>query len=310
MTGPAATSRDEDRVFIPCGDDLLAAVLTRPTGPDTATCIVYFAGRWSVTSTGRSFLFVYLARQLARFGYHSVRLDYLGIGDSTGEERPWELARPFTEEPAATMRWLEDRGLRDVVLVGSCGGARVILGSARHVDHLRGVVLLAPPVRDAGKGERTAALPTREFLRRGLSTRVLGGLRDPAKRRRYLHHARGKLRRLARPAADGGRRQGVDWVSPLVLDALDDLVQRRVPVLFLFGERDSYYDDFQRGRAGRLGTILEEAGDLVTVVEVEDRFFALTQTDMRRLTLDAIEPWLASARAGSASTPTGSAPPT
>jgi pimeloyl-ACP methyl ester carboxylesterase len=295
VTGPAATSRDEVRALIPCGDAELSAILTRPTVPANGVALVLYAGRWSVTSIGRSRIWVHLARRLAGHGYHSLRLDFLGLGESTGKEREIKLSDPFTEEPAAATRWLAEQGLTDLVLMGTCYGARVALAGIDGVEHLRGIVLFAPPIRDFVKGEQTATLPTSEFVKRALSKRVLSGLRDANKRKRYAHHARRKLARLLgrrRGGAAGRAQERFDWASPGFLEPFERLVRRRVPVLLFYGEEDGYYDEFRKARSGRLGRLLDEAGDLVTLVVVPGRFYGLGEAEVQRLSLEAVEAWL------------------
>ena len=194
-----ATTLDEERVLVPCGDELLSGVLTRAADPGPVG-ILFLAGRWSVTSIGRSRLFVHLARRLAGRGFASLRLDYLGLGESTGRERRWRLEAPFREEPDAAVAWLAGRGVERVLVVGTCGGARLALDAAARLPAVVGAVLLAPPVREYAKGERTSSLPVAEFLRRGLRPAVLAGLADRRARRRYAHHLRGLARRLRRRA--------------------------------------------------------------------------------------------------------------
>lgn len=298
-----ATTLDEERVAIACAGHQLSGVLTRPTVEPNGIAVVFYAGRWSVTSVGRSRLFVYLARRLAGLGYHSLRLDYMGLGESTGAERPWRLEDPFTDEPDAAVAFLAALGLTDIVVAGTCGGARMGLDSTRRIPGVRGAVLMSPPVRDYSKGTRTASLPVGEFLRRAARPQVLLGLRDPRRRRRYAFHLRtkaGGLWRRIRTGAGAGAgagagtgEEGFEWISPHFLDALEALVKRGVPVLLFFGRDDAAYEEFQRGRAGRLGRLLERAGDLVSIEVVDGRFHGLAQADVGPLSAAAVEPWLA-----------------
>lgn len=305
MTPAPATTAHEERVVIPCGADRLSGILTWPTVPANGLGVVFYAGRWSVTSVGRSRLFVYLARRLAPLGYTSLRLDYLGLGESTGQEQPWQLDRPFTAEPDAAVAFLAGRGITEVVVAGTCGGARLALDSTRRMDGVRGAVLMSPPVRDYAKGDRTASLPAREFLRRALRPEVLRGLGDARTRRRYAYHLRWKLRRVlgrglrsVRGAAGGQAARGgqggggFEWVSPHFLDALEQLVKRGVPVLLFFGTEDAAYRELQRGMDGRLGRLLARAGDLVSIEVVEGRFHGLAQSEVGPASAGALEPWL------------------
>src|SRR5947209_19874477 len=69
-------------------------------------------------------MYVVMARELARSGIASLRLDLAGIGDS---EAPPEgapaLYTVLTDDIRAAIDWLELRGIRDLTVFGSCSGA-------------------------------------------------------------------------------------------------------------------------------------------------------------------------------------------
>jgi pimeloyl-ACP methyl ester carboxylesterase len=297
-TGARATSEEESRVLIPCGDAVLSAYITEPTVEPNGIMIVWLAGRWSVTSIGRSRVFVNLAREFAAKGYHSIRIDFLGLGESTGEEWEWHLDRLSLVEPAAIVTWLAENGYPDIVLAGTCGGARMALSAAPDFDNLLGLVLLAPPLREFKHGTNKASLPTKEFVKRALDWDIIRGLTDAKRRRRYVHQLQQRLRlfkegRAKSRSGEAQPKERFQWVSRAVTEPLEALVDRGVPVLFFFGELDGYYDDLKRGsNGGRLKWILDNAGDLVTIDTVPGRFFGLGEVEMRDETLKSIDPWL------------------
>jgi hypothetical protein len=51
----------------------------------------------------------------------------------------------------------------------------------------------------------------------------------------------------------------------VLLRDLTTLVERRVPLLFVYGERDGAYQEFLKAREGPVGRLLEKAGDAVEV---------------------------------------------
>jgi len=254
---------------------------------------VVFLHGGAANSIGRSRLYVHLARQLAGMGYHSLRVDLLGVGESTGPEPSWRLAELATHEPLAVVDWLRGQGLSKYVLAGSCWGARSALASAPAFDGLQGMVLFEPPVRDIEKGQVTASLPGSQFVRRAFTKRVLAGLRDPDRRKRYQRHVVVKARRLLhrsrRPdqaRADRGF-EARSFIGPLTV-----LVERGVPTLLFYGEQDRAYEEFTNPAAERLTELLERAGDLVEIILTPGKFHGLGQAEVQRITTEGLEAWL------------------
>lgn len=87
-----------------------------------------------------------LALRLARLGFHVLRFDYRGCGDSFGEPVDGDLAR-FTEDVGLAADELEDRaGLTKVGLVGLRLGATLALLSARARRDVEALVLWEPVI--------------------------------------------------------------------------------------------------------------------------------------------------------------------
>lgn len=298
MTGaPAATTRDELLLYLSADGEDFFAVVTRPPAAGNGTGVVILSdARW-VSTLGMNRFYVDLTRALAGSGFHAVRFDYLGVGESAGATRKYRLDAPLVAEARALATWLRDQGMERVVFLGTCYGARVALDAAAGTDLVDGVAMFPPVLRDHEKGERAASLPVSEMARRALRTRTVAALRSPSERRRYVRVARTKLRQLARPGQTGSEggatRSGFEWVSPRFVDPLADLVGRGLQVLFLFGEDDDFYHDFKRGYAGPLGQVIEPAGDRVEVVTVPGRTHGLATIDTQQAVADALKSWLA-----------------
>jgi pimeloyl-ACP methyl ester carboxylesterase len=290
-----AHSQHERPVFLSAGSELLFGVLTEPVGEPVGTAVVLVpGGAGTRESINRNRIWVRLARQLGGLGYHALRFDFHGSGESTGVEERLRLDRPFTDDLQGAARWVEAQGVSSLVLVGTCYGARTALSYAPNAPKLGGVVLATPYVRDMAQGERVATLMAVEwsfgqYVRRLFSRRVLRGFLRREKRRAYVRVAKARVRQLARKLRWGRRSDGA---SPKFIDPLVTLLERRIPVLFLFGEEDYAYEAFLRAKEGRLGRLLEKAGPLVQVAVLPGRIHAFPTTRCQDEVIQRITQWL------------------
>jgi pimeloyl-ACP methyl ester carboxylesterase len=244
-------------------------------------------------------MWVRVARKVAGLGYHAVRFDLHGSGESTGEEERLRLDRPFIDDLAGAVRWVEGHGVSDFLLVGSCYGARAALSFAPRVQRLRGVVLATTYLSDMRQGERLAVRMAAEwtlgrYLRRALSPRVLRGWRDRDRRRTYATVARTKWREMSSRMRPGG--QYANRVGPSFLEPLEGILDRDVPVLFLYGDQDDSLEDFERARAGSLGEILTRAGQLAEVAVLPGKVHAFSTVRVQEAAMERIIAWLAEQR--------------
>ena len=136
---------EEARVFTVAGEQLLG-IVAKPEIPDDCGVLVIVGGPQYRVGSHRQFLL--LSRRLAAEGYATMRVDYRGMGDSTGEMRSFENV---SEDIGAAIDALQLAcpAIRRVVLWGLCDAASVALlylhasGDAR----VAGLVLLNPWVR-------------------------------------------------------------------------------------------------------------------------------------------------------------------
>jgi len=148
-----ARANDENFVYIPDGTDHVFGVLTEPVGKPSGLGVLLLPGLVYVLSTNRNRAFVNLARDLAGYGHRVLRIDYRGVGESTGVIGPYALDDPNPADVVAAVECLAAGHQTDLVVVGSCFGARTAMHTLAEDARLRGMVLLAPPLGDEGLGE-------------------------------------------------------------------------------------------------------------------------------------------------------------
>lgn len=281
-------------LFFQAGGNTLFGVLTRPKAGGDAAVIVLGGGMTPSTSTGRNRIFVTLSRHVASLGYHAFRFDYHGIGESTGESTI-RLDRPFVDDLVGAIGTVAERGIERYVLVGSCFGARTALAAGGRLSGIRGAVLLAPPLRDFALSERrTDGWKARDYLEVVFHPRRLVGGDERVTMRRYLRFARSgalvAIRRLRRRLTR--TRDEHPWVSGRFLEGVASLVERGIPMLFLYGTDDESYPDFEEARRGRLGEILQRASGSVEIAVVPGQVHGFTQTDTQSVIVSTVGSWI------------------
>lgn len=288
-----ATTANERPALVSVDDETIFGVLTCPTVAPNGVGVVVASGG-STQSAGRNRIWARMARDLAGLGYHSMRFDWRGEGESTGRTVYYRLEEPLTSDLVGILDPLWEEQVSQVMMVGMCFGARTAMSAALELgDKVGGIALLAPPVRDFAKGERRISRPWSWYLRRALTPRGLARLLRRDQRQGAAGILRQKWKRRNQVAPDGrSRNPNAHRVSPHFLDQLDQLVARGVPVMFVFGEVDDFHDDFKQGESGRLGEILRRAGDLITVRLVDARVHALVDRTEQDVVTDEITAWL------------------
>jgi alpha/beta superfamily hydrolase len=285
----------ERPVFVPASTGELLAVVTEPDGavaPRGVAAVMLRGGGWRPSSGPRRTQ-THTARALAGLGYHGVRFSYHGIAESGGDdEGVIRLDRPHLADTAAVCDWVGAQGLRPV-LVGNCFGARTALAAAATDPSVAGLVLLVPPVHDFEVARRLDRRPLSRFARRLAPGHVAAVLRDPHRRRALGRTWRAVLDVAGRRARRGASPEEAapDWVSHRFLAQLDTVLDRELPVLFVYGRDDPYGKDFDAARTGPLGQTLEDAGDRIRVEVVPGRVHGVTSHETQEAVLAAIIDW-------------------
>lgn len=291
-----ATAAEEQVGFFPAGGETLFGVVTRPTVDPLGMAFIVLPGGGRSLAMGRSRFQVRLCRDLAAMGFHAMRFDYHGGGESTGVVDRFRMGEPFSEDLAGAARWAESLGIDRSVLMGSCFGARTALSFAEGHEGVEAIVLVTPVVRDPTKGEgSTTMLATRwgigRYLWKAFTPRVLAGLFDRRRRKVYGAVARAKIRGLRMKLGDEPEWRRIHIVSENFLRALRRVVDRRVPILILFGTEDDYRVDFEEARGGELGRLLERAGSLAEIVTLPGRIHGFTTLEAQESVAALIHEW-------------------
>jgi hypothetical protein len=132
----------EHPVFIPYGDEHMSAVLTVPEAGEPRGLVLLMPGGGGAPRSHRWAMWTRAARELAERGIASVRMDWNGVGDSTG--RTWFSFHELPVEQAVhAARFAMDAiGVRVLGAAGNCGGARTALKAAPSLPELRSAVLM------------------------------------------------------------------------------------------------------------------------------------------------------------------------
>ncbi|MGE5525108.1 MAG: hydrolase 1, exosortase A system-associated [Rhodospirillaceae bacterium] len=137
----------QQAIVVPCGRELLVAVLTRPSQAISRGVLIVVGGPQYRAGSHRQFKL--LADYLAERRIPVMRFDYRGMGDSTGEARSFEDVAPDLR--AAVDVFFENVGeLREVIVWGLCDAASAALLYCNDDRRITGLVLLNPWIRTAG----------------------------------------------------------------------------------------------------------------------------------------------------------------
>lgn len=210
----------EELVFFPCGDEELSGVLTSPSEPNGHVVVVSW-GAAAIPSSGPNQLRTRMARSLAADGYHCLRFDYVGMGESSGAYRTPTMTGSYADQIIAASTWLATRGFERVLLLGNCFGAWSSLMAAPSVTDLEGLVLSNPPVRRDHTQVRSAKAPLGWWVRR-IKALQLSKLKSSQHRAAYRRLVKGKVTSLV----------GSETVDTQFVDAVQELFERGVPTLF------------------------------------------------------------------------------
>jgi alpha/beta superfamily hydrolase len=264
----------ETPVFFEAAGAQLFGIVTHPEQPNGVGVLIIQGGDTVNVSLQRNRLAVRMARELAAKGYTTLRFDYHGLGESTGTIGELRLSAPFTEDAVAAAAVLRRHAPGPIVLLGACFSSRTALSTAPDLEDVVGVVMATPPV---GSYERTEAVAERmardrsvgEYASLALRTKTIKGLFDPTRRAFYIKLAKSKFKQVSKRLTGGvspaAGRDPLWWVSKQLLEPLDVMVDRGVPVLIAYGVDDPLLREFDRAREGKLGSILERAGESVQV---------------------------------------------
>jgi hypothetical protein len=128
-------------VFVPMGREHVAAVITLPDG-DPRGLVGLFQGGGGAPKSHRHAIWRRTAEGLAEVGIASVRMDWCGVGDSTGEAH-FAFDRLPVGEGFAVIDFARDAvGTKALGVAGNCMGARVGLQIALRMEDCQSVAMV------------------------------------------------------------------------------------------------------------------------------------------------------------------------
>lgn len=310
-----ATSRQETPVYFDHDEDTLFGIVTRPTVAQRGVGIVLMYGGGYNMSANIDQFWARIARRLAAEGFHVLRFDHRGNGDSTGVVDTFDHRHPFDADLEAAIRRIRDEGPERVVLVGDCLGARACLVCAARLDDIEGVYALSVVVNDGTMDraqEWAATYGLGHYVRRALRFSTLRKLGDPVLRKAYLKVATAKMKSMLRLSqepkvveqmAHSEDRKQVK-VSENFLGPVEATLKRGVRVNFVFGdEDDERIARFNDAREGRLGQILADAGPLAEVSTVPGGLANVPDITAQDAIVEDVASWASSRFPGVATGP-------
>ena len=274
------------------GKELLFGILTEPAGRARGVGVVLLnAGSW-IPAMNRNGLWVKIARDAAADGYHVLRFDYHGVGESTGEVTAFQIDRSFERDVHAAVDHMKSCGVDRVILYGWCLGARLALHCAPDLEGVMGTVALSLPVVDSEAGLEGSSAT--HDIKRALNKQTLKRLFDARYRHVYFRIAKGRLHALreaivSRFSGDGDARQ---WVSRGFLRDIKGTVKAGVPTLMVHGTEDIFYQQFRRASESSLAGVLASAGANNEVEVVQGEVHRLLSTGMQDVVLERTPRWL------------------
>jgi len=141
-------------IVMPCAGERLVGVISQPEQPGALGLVMVVGGAQYRAGSHRQF--VLLARRLASAGFPVLRFDHRGLGDSSGERRPFDALEEDIDVALETLR-RQCPSVQRVVLWGLCDGASAALlySAQRTKAQVAGLCLLNPWVRSEATLART-----------------------------------------------------------------------------------------------------------------------------------------------------------
>ena len=152
-------------VFIPRGEEHVSAVITVPDAKARGVVLLQ-PGGGGAPHSHRGAMYTKIARGLASRDIASVRLDWKGVGDSTGTVAYSFKALPIADAVAVGRFAMDAVGTHVFGMAGNCGGARIALGSIPQIPETRSAVLIMVKPLAGPATNRDALKRTKLFLKR------------------------------------------------------------------------------------------------------------------------------------------------
>jgi alpha/beta superfamily hydrolase len=260
VVSAATEGTRESALYLPSGTERVFAVHTAPAEPRTDVGVLLAHSGANNFSAHRNGVWTTISRELARNGIASLRFDFAGTGESSGDFVPALAGQPLSDTSVA-MDALRSRGCRRLVVVGSCfGGIPSIAASAASED-VAVLILLSPPLV-LPDSSRMASIRARTF-----EVVNPAALRSVVTDREYRRWYLARLGALVRAKAATRLSRGSARPEPLrrseqipagepdrsliLADDLASLVERGTEIEIVYGSRDETRARLERSPSAR-----------------------------------------------------------
>jgi dienelactone hydrolase len=224
----------EEFVHIESGGEKLLGVWSQPGGGERAAATVITLHGWGGYRVGPHRFMVKLCRALVETGVSSLRFDFRGRGDSTGDEKLATLDTMIDDTCRAVEFARRSAPGNAITLWGICSGGNVAIGAATLKPEVRNLVLLStlPFIPEKKTGEKVARTATQagNYFRKMFRAATWKKLFTAA----VNFHAVKRALLGDRGAAPGERRDAKDSAR----DILAEFTGYRGTAHFIYGSAD------------------------------------------------------------------------
>ena len=244
------TQATERHLFFPSRGLRVLGVLHTPEVQPCGAALVFLHG-WAGYRIGPHQMFTKMARRAAGQGFHCLRFDFRGRGDSEGDAASTTLSTMIEDARAAVAMVCEETGVEHVALIGDCSGSEVAIGAGVLDQRIDALVLWSAPIVGGDRSEADAA------KRRGVYATYLSKL---FRRETWAKLFAGRLQpdMIVRALRSGGKGAGEEGAeSDREIDWHRRFVDFPGEVLFIYGGNDpttpsalAHYEELSR-EAGR-----------------------------------------------------------
>jgi pimeloyl-ACP methyl ester carboxylesterase len=281
-TQAAKCDDKETRAFtLQSGDETLVAIEHLAPAP-RAPHLLFLHG-WTGYRTGPHQMLSRASRYFQEREYSSLRFDFAGRGDSSGEAALATLAT-MADDARAAIRYLraQDGGAK-VVLVGLCSGCEVAFAVADEPG-VAGLVLWSAPVFAAGQSSERIAKKrakhlkdyARKLLRPATWGKALSGKVDVKSVQKVIGQGGGE--EFKNEESDAAGQLPVGWRA----DAMARFENVRVPSLLVYGTADPTTNEALAWHRGQLRVapavqLVEGANHSYYGIHWETEVFSVTE---------------------------------
>ena len=257
-------------------------------------------------------LYLKISARLVLLGFHVLRFDYYGLGDSEGELSERALADMYNsiqagryvDDTVAAMDWMQETlGIRRFVGSGLCGGSISALVTAEIDTRIECLLGMGLPTALEGGPENWARILTKHQIV-SLRGKYFGKLTDPKSLMRFLS---GKSsyqviwriikqwfsdRKATRDAPPQPAKSDIDRTNPRFASAFMAMLESARPMILFFAGADRLRYQFSENFEGHHEARIRDYKHLYEVHLIPDANHVFSDPDWVAELLRVAERWL------------------